>query len=85
MNEQKLVEIEAMANAAKNDLPGLLVFYVIDLIAEVRRLRAVLAEYADHENWKRSEFWVENYEYFDSQWTKPEHGYTRAENALKDG
>ena len=58
---------------AREDIPA--------LINEVRRLRAVLAEYADRDNWDRS---CADYPSFDL-WRPYEHGYTRAENALKDG
>lgn len=51
------------------------------LINEVRRLRAVLAEYADHKNWIRHVCYHDKV--FDV-WVADEHGYTRAENALRE-
>jgi hypothetical protein len=47
--------------------------------AEIERLRAVVAEYADHENWVCTH--TGDYDL----WFNDENGYTRAENALKEG
>ena len=50
------------------------------LINEVRRLRAVLAEYADKKNWLSNQ-WMN----WKDTWALDGNGYTRAENALKEG
>jgi hypothetical protein len=49
------------------------------LLHEVRRLQAVVAEYASIMNW------VKSASGYVDLWRPNEHGYTRAENALKDG
>jgi len=83
MNEKQLREIEARAKIyeflawadgaiATEDIPALL--------HEVRRLRAVVEEYANHDNWLPTLYHDKC-----NGWQPNESGYTRAENALKDG
>ena len=82
MNEKELREIEDSIN-----LPfAIMSSRIRALTEEVRRLQAVLAEYADRGNWELSGYAVgtQATNFFD-WWLPDEHGYTRAENALKDG
>ena len=85
MDEKEIAEIETRAKAAQAllglDRPLSGASATLSLIAEVRRLRAVLAVYADRDNWiMRSRNGV----LFDA-WARDDRGFIRAENALKGG
>ena len=70
LSEKQLAEIESKAQTGT----------VLDLLTEVRRLRAVLEQYADRDNWDRSSASYPSHDL----WVKYEHGYTRAEECLRE-
>jgi gamma-glutamyl:cysteine ligase YbdK (ATP-grasp superfamily) len=80
MNEKQIAEIEDEIKNIVIVFPSSIVRHLPALLAEVRRLRAVLAEYADHGNWICS---MESTNFAD-WWTPSENGYTRAEGCLRE-
>jgi hypothetical protein len=82
MNEKQLQEIEARDLPMLADVPyEVLQEDIRILINEVRRLRAVVEAYADHNSWGRSGYANEKDR---DLWAWFGHGYTRAEECLRE-
>ena len=83
-NLRKLIDLEIIAETSLT-LTSAEIYALRELFAEVERLRAVVAEYADRGNWSSFSIFYEYPSDSNNRWLLDKHGYTRAENALKDG